>query len=295
VKKYFGVFMMEDKHKNQYQNHKNNDPLVSVILPTFNGNKTLYDAINSIIRQDYSNLELFIVDDYSEVDIKSIVDQFENKDIRILYIRNDRNIGLAASINRGIKESMGKYVARMDDDDFSLPQRISKQVYFLETYPAVDVLGTGVAFYNQDLQFIRNHLFPLDHENIIKFLSRGNPLAHPTVMMRRSFLEQSGGYNQSLRRMEDLELWGRMSSQSKYANLPDILLRHRVRRAKTLSALKLGISIRMRNGRLLGTPFSSFVWTIIYVLIEVARHFGYRQRGFRQSFRVGEKVTGFTE
>ena len=186
-------------------------------------------------------------------------------------------------------------MARMDDDDFSLPHRIAKQVAFLESHNYVDVLGTGVAFYDQNLRFIRNYVFPADHESIVKSLCARNPLAHPTVMMRRSFLQRSGGYDSALRRMEDLELWGRMAKHSKYANMPDILLRHRVRQSKVLSAVKPGIIIRLRNGRLLGCFWKSLFWTFQYALIEVARHWGYRQRAFRPLVESSGPAPKFTD
>lgn len=269
-------------------------PLVSVILPTYNGHKVVGDALKSLLTQSYPNIEVIVIDDASNEGISTIVNnQFHAG--RVKYVRNKKNLGLAGSINTGVMLACGEYIARMDDDDYSLPDRIERQVAFLESHRDVDVLGTGVAFYDQNLKFIRNHVFPADHESIVEFLCRGNPIAHPTVMIRRSFLQRSGGYDASLRRMEDLELWGRMAGQSKYANLPDILLRHRVRQSKALSAVIPGIEIRLRNGRLLGCFWRSLFWTFQYVLVEVARHWGYRQRAFRQSVVSCGPASGFTE
>ncbi len=269
-------------------------PLVSIILPTYNGHEVVGDAVDSILAQTYTNIEVIIIDDASPIEILTIIHKrcYSGK---VRYICNENNLGLAGSLNVGIQYARGKYIARMDDDDFSMPDRIAKQVAFLESHIEVDVLGTGVAFYDQDLKFIRNHIFPADHDAIVRHLGRTNPMAHPTVMMRSSFLQRSGGYDDSLRRMEDLELWGRMAKHSKYANLPDILLRHRVRQSKTLSAIKPGIAIRLRNGRILGCFWKSLYWTFLYVLIEVARHWGYRQRAFRQPVGSCSPVPGFTD
>jgi glycosyltransferase involved in cell wall biosynthesis len=269
-------------------------PLVSVILPTYNGHKTLGDALDSLLAQSYENIEIIVIDDASLGGISTIVNKRSHAG-KIKYVRNEKNLGLAGSINAGVVSARGQYVARMDDDDYSLPDRIERQVAFLESYKDIDVLGTGLALYDQNLKFIRNHVFPAEHESIIKFLCRGNPLAHPAVMIRRCFLQRSGGYDATLRRMEDLELWGRMANQSKYANLPDILLRHRIRQSKTLSALKPGIAIRLRNGRLLGCFWQSLCWTFLYVSIEVARHWGYRQRAFRHPAGSCGPAPGFTD
>lgn len=270
------------------------NPLVSIILPTYNGHKVLGDALDSLLVQTYTNIEVIIIDDASQSGILDIIDKRCHSG-KVRYVCNKNNLGLAASLNVGIEHAHGEYVARMDDDDFSMPDRIAKQVAFLEANRGVDVVGTGVAFYDQDLKFIRNYVFPADHDAIVKHLCRGNPLAHPTVMMRSSFLRRSGGYKASLRRMEDLELWGRMAKQSCYANMTDILLRHRVKQSKALSAIKPGIVIRLRNGSRLGCFWKSLLWTFQYALIEVARHWGYRQRAFRPPVGSSGQAPGFTD
>lgn len=257
-------------------------PRVSVVLPTFNGAETISDAVRSILEQNWFDLELIVVDDASNQDISGALEAFAG-DTRLRIIRNKSNLGLAASLNKAITLAHGEYIARMDDDDFSLQMRISEQVAFLDAHPEVDVLGTGVAFYDSDLNHLRNHLFPAAHEEIISFMRRGNPLAHPTVMFRRSFIERAGGYDSTLRRMEDLELWGRMATRSRFANIGKVLLRHRVRPSKTLSAVPPGVRIRLRNGWRLGYFTASVLWTAAYVLIEVMRHWGYRQRAFRRT------------
>lgn len=256
-------------------------PRVSVILPTYNGTSTLADAVRSILEQDWRDLELIVVDDASTKNIPETLAAFAS-DVRLRILRNTINSGLAASLNNAIAMAGGEFIARMDDDDFSLSSRISEQVSFLEAHPEVDVVGTGVAFYDRDLNYLGDHLFPAEHDDIVRFLRCGNPLAHPAVMFRRSFIERAGGYNASLRRMEDLELWGRMAVMSRYANLSKVLFRHRVRPAKTLTAVLPGVRIRLLNGWRLGYLAASIPWVVAYALIEVLRHLGYRQRAFRR-------------
>jgi glycosyltransferase involved in cell wall biosynthesis len=268
-------------------------PRVSVILPTYNGSRTVVDAVRSILEQDWLDLELIVVDDASTQNIPMALAMFAG-DARLRILRNTANSGLAASLNNAISAARGEFIARMDDDDFSLPTRISEQVAFLEACPEVDVVGAGVEFYDSDLNYLCDHLFPTEHEAMIRFLRRGNPLAHPSVMFRRSFIERAGGYDASLRRMEDLELWGRMAATSCYANIGKVLLRHRVRSAKTLSAVPSGIRIRLINGWRLGYLGTAILWTVVYVLIEVLRHWGYRQRIFRRP-QVSINHPRFTE
>lgn len=255
-------------------------PRVSVILPTYNGSATVADAVRSILEQDWRDLELIVIDDASAHDIPGALAAYAG-DARLRILRNSANSGLAASLNNAIAVARGEFIARMDDDDFSLPRRISEQVTLLEERPEIDVVGTGVEFYDRDLNYLRDHLFPTEHKDMVRFLRRGNPIAHPTVMFRRSFIERAGGYDASLRRMEDLELWGRMAASSRYANIGKVLLRHRVRPAKTLTAVPQGIRIRLLNGWRLGFLAAAIPWTAAYALIEVLRHWGYHQRAFR--------------
>ena len=273
--------------------NKQLSPRVSVVLPTYNGVATLADAVRSILEQDWHDLELIVVDDASTKDIYQVLASFTS-DIRLRILRNSTNSGLAASLNNSIAVARGEFIARMDDDDFSVKKRISEQVAFLEERPEVDVVGTGIALYDSELNYLRDHLFPTEHEEMVRFLRRGNPLAHPTVMFRRSFIERAGGYDATLRRMEDLELWGRMASSSRYANISKVLFRHRVRSAKTLVAVPPGVRIRLLNGWRLGYLAAAIPWTAAYVLIEVMRHFGYRQRAFRRPL-ASDYHSSFTE
>lgn len=257
-----------------------NNPLVSIVLATKNGSRTVAHAIDSIINQTYSNIELIIVNDASEDDTLEILNSYlVHKGV--LVINNPANFGLAVSLNRGFSAAKGELLARMDDDDFSEPDRIERQVQFLDQHPDVDVLGTGIAIYDESLNFIRNHTLPTSDAEIKKFFIRGNPLAHPTVMMRRQFFLTSGGYDKSLRRMEDLELWGRMANVSTYANLPDHLLRYVIKKNKPLKVILPGIKIRLINGFRLGHPLRAFMWIFVYTVIEIMRHMGYTQKKFR--------------
>ena len=270
-------------------------PKISVVLPTYNGAATLADAVRSILNQTFQDMELIVVDDASSQDINAVLEEFKG-DEKLRYIRNDSNIGLAASINAGVAAAKGRYIARMDDDDFSVSIRLETQLEFLDAHTDVDVVGGGIALYDRDLNYIRDHMFPSEHEEIVRFLCRGNnPLAHPSVMFRREFFDRAGGYNASLRRVEDLELWGRMALTCRYANIPQVLLRHRIRHAKTLKVVRFGVKYRLRNGLLLGCFPTALFWTSLYVVIEVLRHMGYRQRAFRPLQTEDGQSIGFSD
>ena len=115
-------------------------PLVSIILPVFNSEEFLSESISSIINQTYDHFELIIIDDASTDKSSNLIKSF--KDSRVIYIKNERNLGIASSLNIGIKKAKGKYLARMDDDDISEPKRLDKQVRFMEENTSCGLLGT---------------------------------------------------------------------------------------------------------------------------------------------------------
>ena len=118
------------------------EPLVSVLIPCYNCEKYVEEAVMSIIEQSYSNLEILVIDDGSTDNTGSILQELAQKDSRIRYIKNETNLKLIRTLNKGIDLCRGKYIARMDADDISLPTRIVKQVNFLEKHPDIGIVGT---------------------------------------------------------------------------------------------------------------------------------------------------------
>src|SRR5688500_300589 len=122
-------------------------PKISVILPVYNGQLFLKAAIESILNQSYGNFELLIINDGSVDDTEKII--FGFNDLRIRYIRNERNLGLIATLNKGLDLAKGEYIARMDNDDISLPARLEKQLAYLEENKHVSVLATKLVIINE--------------------------------------------------------------------------------------------------------------------------------------------------
>ena len=127
-------------------------------------------------------------------------------------------------MNQGLSLARGKYIARMDADDISLPDRFSKQVAFMEAHPAVGVLGTGATVIDAAGRHHQSLVFPASHLLLHWSLCFYSPLIHPSVMIRRELLLSSGGYLATAAHAEDYELWGRLSALTQFANLPDRLL-----------------------------------------------------------------------
>ena len=202
-------------------------PTVSVIMGIYNCEKTLSDAIDSIINQTYSDWELIMCDDGSTDNTYQIATKYSEKDNRITVIKNDTNSGLAFSLNHCLKYAKGEYVARMDADDISLPNRFEKQVAFLNKNNDFDVVGSCIQLFDgtNDLNVRKVKEIP-EKKDLIK----GAPHAHPTIMMRKIVYDKLDGYTVSKRtqRCEDLDMWFRFYSAGyRGYNLQMPLLKYR--------------------------------------------------------------------
>jgi glycosyltransferase involved in cell wall biosynthesis len=201
------------------------NPLVSVILPVYNAETYIAEAIESILTQSYKNLELILINDGSTDRSLDIMQSYA--DIRIQIISRE-NRGLVASLNEGIMKAKGKYIARMDADDISLPKRFEEQVAFLEMYPEVGLCGTAVIIFGDKIKG-KIWRLPQSDNRIKSELLFSSALAHPTVMMRRELIEKYGlFYDPAFQHAEDFELWTRFAEYTDIANLPEPLLKYRV-------------------------------------------------------------------
>lgn len=199
-----------------------NVPMVSVLMPVYNGEQWLDAAIKSILMQSYSDFELLILLEYGSSK-KSREMVYGYTDRRIRVIENKERLGLAASLNIGIKEARGKYIARMDADDISKQKRLEKQVLYLEKHPDIAICGTYMWKYR-----IIVHGLPVSSMQIRFFSFIGCAFAHPTVMWRRElFLRKNLFYHEGIE-TEDFEFWTRVLDQCKGANIPKPLLSYRV-------------------------------------------------------------------
>jgi glycosyltransferase involved in cell wall biosynthesis len=205
-------------------------PRVSVLMGMFNAAHHLDSAIESIVSQSYTNWELILVDDGSTDSSLAVAQTWCERDGRIRTLTHQVNCGLAVSLNHGFALSKGELVARMDADDASLPVRLERQVAFLEGRPDVAVVGTGAQFVDAEGNFLGTGHLLEEHEDIAANIYRTTPFIHPSVMMRRGFLESLGGYDVRLRRAQDADLWLRGYRRFRYHNLSEPLIRCRIRK-----------------------------------------------------------------
>lgn len=195
-------------------------------MSVYNGMPFLPEAVKSILNQTYRNFEFIIVNDASTDEsfkyLKSL------KDRRIKLIENPKNLGLAASLNRGLKQAKGNYIARMDADDISLPQRFEKQMEFLLKNPSVDLCGTWAHLIDENEKTIGERKFYTSDNMIKKALAILSPIIHPTMLARKEFFKKLDGYNEKFDYAEDYELLMRAKNHFKFANLPMILFKWRL-------------------------------------------------------------------
>ncbi len=199
---------------------------VSVVLPIYNGAKTLQRAIDSILSQTHTPLELILIDDNSVDGSAVIAKQAALGDQRVRVIFHPKNQGLAATLNEGLRESRADLVARMDQDDEALPLRLARQVAFMSGHPDVAVAGSFVYLKGKTKEHDKLLTVPTEHEEIARQLPRENCIFHPSVMLRRSVVLGAGGYRTTFANAEDYDLWLRLSRIARLANIPEGLLRY---------------------------------------------------------------------
>lgn len=204
----------------------NNSPLVSVVMAVKNGGNYLNDSVNSILNQTFKNFEFIIIDDGSIDNTLEILKEYSDPRIRIF---SQENIGLAKSLNRGLALAKGKYIARQDHDDISLPTRLDQQVKFLDVHPKVALVGTGAEIHNESGSTGRFHDHPTNSAELKFNLIFNNPFVHTSWMFRKDEIMGIGGYTEDKNRQppEDYELVSRVAQIYEIANLPDRLVLYR--------------------------------------------------------------------
>ena len=200
-------------------------PEVSVLMPVYNGERFLGEAIESILNQSFIEFSFLIIDNASTDRSVAIVESYD--DPRIRLVRNETNLGLIHSLNRGLDLARGRYVARMDCDDVSLPDRFQRQVRFLNEHVEFGVVGSWVETIGDGK--VTTFKYPSNPDRLRAQLLFDSPLAHPSVMMRRELINRFGirdrdAYPQA----EDWFFWKECSRRFPITNVEEVLLRHRL-------------------------------------------------------------------
>jgi glycosyltransferase involved in cell wall biosynthesis len=199
-------------------------PKVSVLLPVFNAQNFVKEAIDSILQQTFSDFELIIINDGSTDNSSKIISEFH--DDRIIVINHEENKGLIFSLNEGLDLSLGEYIVRMDADDFSLPERLSIQVDFMDINKDIVVSGGQMIDYENKIQLSNN---PIVSDEVKAALLFSCVISHPTVIIRSAiFKKEKFYYDKSYIHSEDYELWSRVIKNYKVSNVSNVILKYRI-------------------------------------------------------------------
>lgn len=228
-----------------------NESFISVVMPTCNTPKAiLAEAIESILTQTYTKFEYIIVDDHTtDKESKAYLDQLSDERIRI--IRNETNLGITKSLNVGMRAAKGKYIARMDSDDISLPTRFEKQLAFMEAHPEVIVCGTWYEQFGDKTGVVKREM--PDQETMRCSFIYGNifGLSHPSAFFRADMLRENGIlYDENLPTAQDYGMWTTCIEYGSIANVEEVLVRYRIHQAQVSvakRALQIECAARVQN------------------------------------------------
>ncbi|MGZ3790569.1 MAG: glycosyltransferase family 2 protein [Bacteriovorax sp.] len=201
------------------------NPAISILMPVYNGEKHVSEAIQSILDQSFQDFEIVIINDGSKDRTVEIISSF--KDPRIKLLHNSENLKIVKSLNKGLLECRGEFIARMDCDDLCEKERLEVQYKFMKENPEIGICGTFQKFFG-DFRLRRKNPTATSNEEIHSRLLFGPTMLHPTVMFRASVLHQNGlSYDENYHYCEDYEMWVRASNFTKLENIPQYLCRYR--------------------------------------------------------------------
>jgi len=266
-------------------------PQTTVLIPTYNCGKYIKETITSILRQDYKDYELLIIDDGSNDNTQEIVGNFT--DNRIIYLKNQKNLGIVKTLNKGIKLSKGEYIARMDADDIMLGNRLRDQIDFLESRKDHGMVGGWYQIMDETGNLLDSLRTTQNHDDIKLGLLFRNQFAHPAVTMR-THLAKKIQYKQDFLYTEDYDLWCRIAEITKVANLPKLYLSYRWYNNNTCNTKQK--ELKSTVVKLLSRELEKYeiIHSVEELMIHAAICFGYRKRYFNNPEKL-EKLNNWLD
>lgn len=202
-------------------------PLVSILMPVYNAHEYLVGALDSMLFQTYRNWELIAIDDCSTDDSFLTLSQYEKLDPRIKAFKNIENMGVGKTLDKAVTYAKGDFIARMDADDMSYPDRFEKQVKYLLDHPEVIALGGQVRLIDEKGKNIGVKMFPTNSNTLYTMLYTNVPIQHPTLMVNKTKLPEHFGWYGGWKKAQDLYLFFQLVNYGKLANLSDFVLDYR--------------------------------------------------------------------
>lgn len=202
-------------------------PKVSILLPVYNTELYIKEAIQGVLAQTFTNYEFLIIDDGSTDTSQELIQSFNDK--RIIFIKHEKNQGLIATLNEGVMRAKGVYVARIDADDiWTSIQKLEKQVMYLDNHPECVVVGTWANTINETGQITGTIRNPIHDNSIRQLLLIKNYLIHPSTLFRKESCVKAGVFHSDEKYVEDYGLWLRMGMLGTFANIPEYLMSYRI-------------------------------------------------------------------
>lgn len=198
-------------------------------MPIYNASAFLRESIDSVLRQNYTDFELLLINDGSNDSSKTIIKEYADRDVRIVAV-HQHNIGLVATLNKGVKLAKGEYIARIDGDDPWLDNKLAEQINFLDTHQSVVLVGGGFEVIDEKGYYIETVPVPTRHEDIIRTMTLRNTFGHAGVVFRKDAFNRAGGYRDDFGPTEDYDLWIRLANIGRVANLAHPVYRYRINR-----------------------------------------------------------------
>jgi glycosyltransferase involved in cell wall biosynthesis len=204
-----------------------NPASVSVVMSVYNGEAYLAEAIESILTQTFADFEFIIINDGSRDGTARMLAEYAERDPRVRVVTQE-NSGRVPSLNRGIEMAAAPFIARMDADDVSLPNRLERQVSFLEAHPEIGLLGSAVEMVGPEGESLGIYAPDCGDQELRQVMMKLNPFRHPAILMRKGIASGVGGYRKVMLDTDDYDLWLRMSERTQIANLPEVLVKYRI-------------------------------------------------------------------
>lgn len=248
-----------------------NNPIISVIMPVYNGARYLRESIDSILNQTFKDFEFIIINDGSTDNSEEIILSYN--DPRIVYLKNKVNSKICVTLNRGIDAARGNYIARFDCDDIALPNRLERQKQYLDKHPEIGIIGSDIIIFGKGDE---DHYFGFVHnpDECKAGLLFNTCFAHPAVMMRtRILLEHNLHYREEYKGIEDFEMWWRISQYAEMANLPEALIRYR--KHPEQETQNVSVSVTKKSIEFIAERFRSYVPTLTEQELDVIDDYCY--------------------
>lgn len=248
-----------------------NNPVISVVMPVYNGARYIRESIESILNQTYKDFELIIINDGSTDNSEEIVLSYT--DPRIVYLKNEVNSKICVTLNRGLDAARGEYIARLDCDDIAMPNRLERQKQYLDEHPEIGIVGSDIITFGEGRED-RYFDFVHDPDGCRAGLLFNTCFAHPAVMMRTSIIrEHNLHYREEYKGLEDFEMWWRISQHAKMTNIPEALIRYRKHPGQETQ--NVSASVAAKSTEFIHERFRSYVPTLTDKELKVIANYCY--------------------